>query len=282
MSSQNLLLTANLEVIQSIVVTGFPIEVGLLRDGTPFLSGRGLAKACGISNSTLVSWGEVAPQVGAKYRAGKLANLLATYHYNGDRLFFRLPSEVKFGGKVNVSAYPYQVCMAFLDYYAFVANKEVARNSLRILSEQQLPNFICNAIAQQPTSPPPETHQTESDCPLRGKVPSNYFGVFQITSRGELGTAQNRLAFDRPIANPRNIEKAWSQYWHIHRLWERHGKRVPYLRKSLDCSPQLTADGYLKTYLYPASALGDFKRWFCLNYIPDRFPSYRHRKAQQR
>ncbi|MEO1094582.1 MAG: hypothetical protein AAFX01_06740 [Cyanobacteria bacterium J06638_28] len=282
MSSQNLLPTANLEVIQSIAVAGFPIEVGLLQDGTPFLSGRGLAKACGISNSTLVSWGEFTPQVGSKYRAGKLANLLTTYHYRGDRLFLRLPSKVKFGGKANVSAYPYQVCMAFLDYYAFAANKEAARNSLRILSEQQLPNFICNAIAQQPSASESAAKPPESDRPLRGKVPDNYFGVFQIASRGQLGTAQNGIPLDVPLTSPRNIEKAWSQYWYIHKLWEQHGKRVPYLRRSLDYSPQLTTDGYLKTYLYPASALSDFKHWFYLNYIPDRFPSYRHRKAQQR
>lgn len=281
MSSQNLLPTANLEVIKSIAVAGFPIEVGLLRDGTPFLSGRGLAKACGISNSTLVSWGEFAPQAGAKYRSGKLANLLTTYHYRGDRLFLRLPSEVTFGGKANVSAYPYQVCMAFLDYYAFAANKEAARNSLRILSKQQLPNFICNAIAQQPSAPKPDTKQPESDRTIRGKVPNNYFGVFQIASREKLGTAQNGLPLDVPITSPRNIEKAWGQYWHIHKLWEQHGKRVPYLRRSLDKSPQ-TTDGYRKTYLYPASALSDFKHWFYLHYIPDRFPSYRHRKAQQR
>jgi hypothetical protein len=69
----------------------------VLRDGTPFLSGRGLAKACGISNSTLVGWGEVAPKLGDKYRAGKMANLLATYGYGGDRFFVRIPNHLNLG-----------------------------------------------------------------------------------------------------------------------------------------------------------------------------------------
>ena len=282
MFCQNLPPSAHLTVIQSIDVAEFPIEVGILEDGTPFLSGRGLAKACGISNSTLVSWGELVPQVGAKYRAGKLAKLLATHQYKGDRLFLRLPSDVKFGGKPNVSAYPYPVCMAFLDYYAFAGNKETAHKSRRILRQQPLPRFIDPAIAPTPVIAQPSARTREEDRPLRGKVPANYFGVFQITSRGQQGNAQNELTVDVPISHHRNIEKAWSQYWYIHKLWEQHGKRVPYLRRSLDHSPHLTIDGYLPTYLYPTSVLSEFKRWFAEHYIPDRFPSYRHRKAHKR
>jgi hypothetical protein len=102
-----------------------------------------------------VGWGEVAPKLGDKYRAGKMANLLATYGYGGDRFFVRIPNHLNLGGKPSLSAYPYQVCMAFLDYYAFEAKKEAARNSLRILSEKQLPTFIYSAIGYQPSPPQP-------------------------------------------------------------------------------------------------------------------------------
>jgi len=281
MPSQSLSST-HLEVIKSIEVAGFPIEVGVLRDGTPFLSGRGLARACGISNSTLVGWGERAPAVGDKYRAGKLANLLATYRYAGDRLFIRLPDEVKFGGRANVSAYPYQVCMAFLDYYAFEANKEDARNSLRILSEKQLPTFIYDAIGYTPQPVKPALKQSDSDRPLRGRVPEDYFSVFQTTSHEKLRFIQNSLSLDPQAVTYINIAKAWSRYWDIQKLWEQYGQRLPYLRKSLDPSPYRTTDGYIKTYIYPIEALSEFNQWLNLQYIPERFPSYLQRKIQQR
>ena len=85
MSSETLV-PQNLKVIQSIDISGFPIEVGILPDGTPFMSGRELARACGISNSTLVGWGERTPQMGDRHRAGKMAELLATYRYGGRSL----------------------------------------------------------------------------------------------------------------------------------------------------------------------------------------------------
>jgi hypothetical protein len=269
-----------LEVIKSIEVAGFPIEVGVLRDGTPFLSGRGLAKACGISNSTLVGWGETAPQLGDKYRAGKMANLLATYGYTGDRLFVRVAHGV-FSGKPNVSAYPYQVCMAFLDYYAFEANKEEARNSLRILSEKQLPHFIYDAIGYKPPQPRPAIAPSQRDRPLCGPIPDGYFSAFHTASRDNLRPLQATLSRYSQILSYTHIEKAWHRYWDINKLWEQHGPRKAYLRRCLDSAPQRTRDGYICTYLYPVAALEDFRQWLNWQYIPERFPSYLQRKIEQ-
>ncbi|MDA0673529.1 MAG: hypothetical protein O3C67_07470 [Cyanobacteria bacterium] len=271
-----------LEVIQSIEVAGFPIEVGLLRDGTPFLSGRGLAKACGISNSTLVGWGELTPQPGEKYRAGKMANLLASYGYTGDRFFVRVASGVAMGSKPQVSAYPYQVCMAFLDYYAFEAHKEEARNSLRILSEKQLPQFIYEAIGYPSAPSPTVVPNAHREPPLRGPIPEGYFSVFHLTARGAVRTLPTPSGFPRPLFSYTQIERAWHRYWDIHTLWRDHGPRRTYLRRCLDVVPHRTVDGYVKTYLYPLAALEAFQRWLNWDYIPDRFPSYRQRKLEQR
>jgi hypothetical protein len=269
-----------LEVIKSIEVAGFPIEVGVLRDGTPFLSGRGLAKACGISNSTLVGWGEVAPKLGDKYRAGKMANLLATYGYGGDRFFVRIPNHLNLGGKPSLSAYPYQVCMAFLDYYAFEAKKEAARNSLRILSEKQLPTFIYSAIGYQPSQPQPMLPPKPLRRPLRGPIPEGYFSVFHAVARGEIRGVQMALNLGGYPLSYVTIEKAWHRYWDTQALWQQYGPRRVYLRKCLDTVPQRTIDGYIPTYVYPIAAWDGFKRWLNWQYIPDRFPSYLQRKIQ--
>ena len=275
MSSQNLL-SSHLEVVQSIEISGFPIEVGILKDGTPFLSGRGLARACGISNSTLVGWGEFAPQLGDSHRAGKMANLLVTYGYKGDRLFSRIPDGTKFEGKANVSAYPYKVCMAFLDYYAFEANKEEARNSLRILSEKQLPQFIYAALSQPPQlaiKPQPAPFR---DRPSRDGIPVGYFTVSQLASEETVRSLPTVLAFDSPALLYLNIDKAWSRHWNIKKLREHYGERLLF--------PNITVDYFSQnnTYIYPTSALDAFKQWFNLKYIPERFPSYLQRKIKQR
>jgi hypothetical protein len=285
--SSNTLVSQNLEVIKSIEVSGFPIEVGILQDGTPFLSGRGLARACGISNSTLVGWGETTPQLGESHRAGKMANLLATYSYEGDRFFFKIPDGSKFEGKANVSAYPYKVCMAFLDYYAFEANKEEARNSLRILSEKQLPQFILAAVngateaTAAPIKPTPRPARVRESSPfetrpLRDGIPIGYFTVAQLFS-GELARSlQAALNLDSFTVSPSNIARAWNHYWDIQKLWEQHGERFLVPDRETDYFPQA------KSYVYPLSALDEFKQWLNLEYIPDRFPSYLQRKIKQR
>jgi hypothetical protein len=272
--------------MKTIEVAGFPIEVGVLRDGTPFLSGRGLARACGISNSTLVGWGELTPQAGDRHRAGKMADLLATYGYQGDRFFFRLENSIKLRGKAVVSAYPYQVCMAFLDYYAFEANKEEARNSLRILSEKQLMRFIYEAMGYTPPTAvlapvhPVQTPPTVDTTPVKVN-PKDYFGLEQAISRGKLRSLLAGLPYDSAIATYLNLEKAWSRYWHIQKLGEQYGRRVPRPRQDEYDVSLLLLNGTMKTYLYPVSALSEFKRWLNWHYIPERFPSYLQRKMKQ-
>ncbi|NEQ42154.1 MAG: hypothetical protein F6K00_00760 [Leptolyngbya sp. SIOISBB] len=272
--SSNTLSPTHPEAIPSIEVSGLPIDVGILPDGTPFMSGRELARACGISNSTLVGWGETTPQIGDRYRAGKLANLLATYRYQGDRLFVPIPNGTKFGGRANVSAYPYQACLAFLDYYAFEANKEAARNSLRLLSEKQLPQSIYAAVNEpaQKVSPPKRI-QPEFDPfrrrPLRNGIPVGYFSVGQLFATEPM---RSLLPLELHTALLTNIDKAWNRYWNIRQLRQQYGDRF--------AMPQRPLNDWARTrqYVYPSVALAAFKDWLALNYLPDRYPSYLQRK----
>lgn len=274
---------SDLEVIQSVAIAGLPVEVGILPDGTPFMSGRELARACGISNSTLVGWGEMTPQLGDRYRAGKMAELLATYGYSGDRFFVPIPDGTKFGGRANVSAYPYKVCMAFLDYYAFEANKEEARNSLRVLSEKQLPQFIEQTVREQANPPlkakpqPPRVKSTSpfQTRPLREGIPIGYFTVRQIMSSDQARSLPALPLSERQTALLTNIDKAWSRYWTIHQLALIFGDRFPV--------PQLSLNDWARPrqYVYPNTVLDEFKDWLYKQYIPERFPSYLQRKKQQ-
>ncbi|MEM9767284.1 MAG: hypothetical protein AAF892_05325 [Cyanobacteria bacterium P01_D01_bin.71] len=275
--SSNALVSPPPSIIPVLEISGLPIEVGVLPDGTPFMSGRELARACGISNSTLVGWGEVAPQLGDRHRAGKLAELLATYRYEGDRLFMRLPDGAQFAGRTNVSVYPYQVCLAFLDYYAFEASKPAARDSLRLLNEKQLPQSICAAIKEPlPKDPLQQTISPQLDPfrhrPLRNGIPVGYFEVGQVLAED--------FAPSAPLTELRNarfinIDKAWNRYWNIQQLSQQYGDRL--------AMPQHPLNDWARTqqYVYPAAASKVFQEWLVLHYLPDRYPSYLQRKWKQ-
>jgi len=175
-------LALKLKVLRSVEVEGLPIEMGVLQDGTPFLSGRGLARACGISNSTLVGWGEFTPEVGDSNRSGKMAEILAEHGYESNRFFIRVPDEMYFGNEATISAYPDAVCMAFLEYYAFEAGKKEALQNFRVLGRSQLRNFIYKATSYNPEQADLSSWQQFHDRLLLNPVPAGHFSVFQETA----------------------------------------------------------------------------------------------------
>ena len=75
------------------------LEMGVLNDGTPFLTGRALAKACGVVPSAIIRQADA-------WRAGKrdgaLAQLLQANGYDEESLF--VPVDVGAGRVVDVPA----------------------------------------------------------------------------------------------------------------------------------------------------------------------------------
>ncbi|MGD1940700.1 MAG: hypothetical protein ACFB0G_05270 [Leptolyngbyaceae cyanobacterium] len=140
--AENEHIVTSLAVLRSVEVEGLSIEMGVLSDGTPFLSGKGLAKACGISNEALFRWGELTPSPEELDNSGKLAKLLTAYGYRGELLLRKVISH---SGEPSITVYPADVCMAFLEYYSFEANNEEALKNFRLLARHQLSNFIFEA-----------------------------------------------------------------------------------------------------------------------------------------
>jgi hypothetical protein len=274
-------LALKLEVLRSVEVEGLPIEMGVLQDGTPFLSGRGLAKACGISNSTLVEWGEFTPKLGDSLRAGKMAEILAAQKYEGDRFFVRVPNGIQFGKEATVSAYPDAVCMAFIEYYAFEADKERAKNSFRVLGRRELRKFIYEAIGYDPNQSTLTSWQQFHDRLLLNKVPSGYFSVFQETSGVVLNAIRSGLICDQHTVPDTSIGSVWGKYWTSNKLEEKYGSRVRYSHIYPSYFPQSQANGYIKPFIYPYAALGEFRQWLDDEYIPEKFPSYLNRKIKE-
>lgn len=255
--------------------------MGVLQDGTPFLSGRGLARACGISNSTLVGWGEFTPELGDSHRAGKMAEILAEHGYESNRFFIRVPDEIYFGNEATISAYPDAVCMAFLEYYAFEVDKKEALRNFRILGRSQLRNFIYKATGYNPQQANLSSWQHFHDRLLLNRVPSGYFSVFQETSSVVLNAIRGGLIFDEHTVPDISMGKIWARYWAENELAKKYGSRVPHLHIYPEYFPQALANGSIKAHIYPYSALGEFRQWLDFEYIPKKFPSYLKNKIKQ-
>lgn len=275
-------LVLKLEVLQSVEVEGLPIEMGVLQDGTPFLSGRGLAKACGISNSTLVEWGEFTPKIGDSLRAGKMAEILAEHGYESKYFFIRVPNGIQFGKEATISAYPDAVCMAFLEYYAFEVGKKEALQNFRILGRRQLRNFIYKATGYNPEQSVEPIWRPFHDRHLLNKVPAGYFSVFQETSGVTLRSIQNGLVVDSHTVPDISMGQAWSEYWKTNKLAEKYREeRIAHPHLYPDYFPQSLANGYIKAYIYPISTLGEFRQWLDEKYLQEKFRPYLQRKAKQ-
>lgn len=273
----------DLKIIKSKKVDG--LEMGVLNDGTPFLTGRGLARACGISNSTLVNWGELTPQIGDSFRSGKMAELLAANGFEGARFFVRVSNGTQFGVEANISAYPDDVCMAFLEYYAYEAGEkrctETARNNHRLLARQRLRDYIYRMTGYDPAQQALQSWKHFHDRLLLNPMPEGYFSVFSETAQLVLISIRNGLIIDDHTVPDISVGSIWSKHWKAQKLSVQYGNRTKYPHVYPDYFPQAKANEDIKAYIYPLQALGEFRTWLESTYLPDKFPNYLKNKEKQ-
>ena len=269
----------DLSVVISKEVDG--VEMGVLSDGTPVLTGRGLAKACGISNSTLLGWGQTIPERNDKLRGGKLAELLDAQGFEGDSLYKQVP----FNDQPVVNAYSDKVCMAFLEYYAFEAEptnrKEQAKNSYRQLARKSLRDYIYQMTGYDPLAKVLSSWKHFHDRLLLNPIPSGYFSVFSETAHIVLTSIRVGLIIDDHTVPDISVGQAWSKYWTANKLDEVFGHRARFPHIYPDYFPQAKANSDIKPLIYPNKALGKFREWLDTDYLPQKFPGYLKRKAKQ-
>lgn len=268
---------SNISPIKSIEADG--IQMGVLEDGTPFLTGRGLAIVCGVDEKSVRNWGTEIPQTGADLRMGKMAELLLAQGFEGADFF----TKIKFGGQ-EANAYPDGVCMAFLEYYAFEAGgrcTEEAKNNYRVLARKTLRNFIYIAVGYDPQNIVPDSWKHFHDRLVLNSVPLGYFSVFKETADMVVCAIQEGLIVDSHTVPDISVGTMWSKYWSAQDLHNQYGIRIQYPHEYPDYFPQSQASGSIFAYLYPIEALGLFRKWFQTKYLPEKFPSYLKRKIKQ-
>src|ERR1043166_8176918 len=152
--------------------------MGVLSDGTPYLTQRGLARMCGIHHKVIFDLANDWEQEKTKPRGKRILELLAAQGQSGDSLFIRTK-----GKTGETQAYTDAVCMAVLEYYAFEvvqANNETAIRNYRLLARSSFRAFIYNRCGYDPDKHIPDSWKNFHDRVLMNdQVPIGHFSVFR-------------------------------------------------------------------------------------------------------
>lgn len=127
------------------------LRFGILPDGTPFATSRGLADMCGVDESTIRDIGQYIDTVFAKEgtRAFKIGKSLLMMQYTSNKLYEQIPYKGS-----NVNAYPEPVCIAILKYYAYQAGNnctEKADELSSLLMTKTFRDFVYELVGYRET-----------------------------------------------------------------------------------------------------------------------------------
>lgn len=246
------------------------LEMGVLEDGTPYLSGRSLAKLCGVSVSAIIKQAEL---WGAGHRDGKFARILVAAGVEPKSLYVRVG---------NTNAYPDDICMMFLEFYAFEAQVQngTALENFRRLARASLRLFIYRATGYDPQKRIPEVWTKFHDRLVLNTTPQGYFSVFREMSELIVTAIQNGLTVDEHTIPDISVGQAWAKHWKREGLEAKYGPATEFDHIYPDYFPQAAANEFIKAKIYPLAALGEFRIWMQNEYLPEKFPAYLGRKAQ--
>lgn len=242
------------------------IGMGVLSDGTAYLTARGLAKLCGVEHTTILDISNTWPESVQSPKVTKIKEILYKHHKPvNDAAHYEILEK-----NVLTHAYPDYVCIAILEYYAFEAGqhtKTVALQNFRHLAGVALKTFIYNKVGYDPAQ--------ISNCwaPLlermsstAGSVPVGYFGIFKETvdlavSLGEVG-----LYVDQGFIHDISVGQAWSVYWKNNNLNSKYGARITYNHEYPESFSQFYSNPQ-EARAYPEESLPEFRRWLREEYI---------------
>jgi hypothetical protein len=267
----------DLEIIAEKEIDG--VGMGVLNDGTPFLSLRGLARMTGVDNANLVriteEWVEATP----KPRVSRIKELIREQGYDDTTAFIAIERK----GTL-VHAVPDAVCMAVLEYYAFEAQdtKEQARKSFRALAKKGLRDFIYAQVGYNPTGSIDVAWKQFHDrvSLTHHAVPPGYFCVFKEIAGMFVTMIKGGVNPGTNFIPDISVGVHWANFWRKENLDIVHGNRKQFSHNYPDYFPQ-AASNPQDIYCYPDDALGDFRRWLREVYIPMKLPDYLGSKVKQ-
>jgi hypothetical protein len=256
------------------------VEMGVLDNGVPYLTGRGLAKMIGIDHGPFhrltSNWNEEK----FKPRGKMILQLLEQSGYTGDTLFLR----AEFNG-VEVNAFPEPVCLALLEYYAFLADekRDKAVSAFRALARLQFRDFVYKAVGYSPEQRLADSwkHFHDRVDITKNSVPHGYFGVYGEISPMLVPMITAGVEVNDKLIPDISVGISWSNHWKTNGFDEKFGLRIRYEHNYPDYYPQAKSNPQ-EPYAYPDAALGEFKKWLRENYIVNKLPTYLTGKVKEK
>lgn len=246
------------------------IDMAVLDDGTPFLTGRGLAALAGIAPSVLIEWNW--SRDSQRPRDKKLTEILEAHAFTGESLFRRA-----LNGQAEVHAYSDVVCIAVVEYYAF-EGREQARNALRRLAQRTLRDLIYSSVGYDPHGLIPGNWKHFHERLLLNPVPRGKFSVFREVADIIVSAIRAGLRVDHHTVPDGSVGRVWSAHWAKIAGDDKYGPRAKHPHVFPDDSPQSAAD--IDAWVYPLAALGEFRQWLQDVYLPEKYPRYIQSKVR--
>jgi len=255
------------------------IEMGVLENGLPYLTERGLAKMCGIDRKSLnaiaINW----QQEKFKPRGKKINELLEQSNYYENNLFLKSENN---GTEVN--AYTEPVCLALLEYYAFLADekREQAINAFRSLARTTFRSFIYQATGYSPNQQMLDSwkHFHDRIDMTIDAVPLGYFSIFREIASMIVPMIRSGVIVNDKVIPDISVGKVWSKFWQDANLSEKCGDRIRYNHEYPLYYPQAKSNPQ-PAFAYPDKALPVFRAWLREHYIINKFPNYLMNKAKK-
>lgn len=253
------------------------LEMGVMGNGVPYLTGRGLATLCNIAPSTLIEWANTYAERGDRPRDRKLASLLAAQGYQGDELFVKAKNA---NGTV-ISAYPDGVCMAILEYYAFEADKKSpeALTNFRVLARSGLRDYIYRMTGYDPKKQVPDAWGQFHDRMVLNTVPPGYWSIFKETAEIVVAAIRQGLPCDSHTVPDGSVGIHWAAYWKANNLEAQFGSALKHPHVFPDYWPQAVVQPSVN--IFPLDSLGIFRQWLQGIYLPEKFPTYLDGKVKK-
>lgn len=266
----------NLNLYPEVEVTVDGIPMGVLNDGTPYLTLYGLAKLCGIDDTPLRVFTTNWSSEKFKPRGSKVAAYLELRgHRDVKDLFTRTVNK----SGVETHAYPDYVCMSILQYYAFDAvgfDNTHARNTFVRLADYTLKRMI---YEQSGYKQPNHAVITDSWNVFQQRIlandaiPIGYFSIFREMADLTVRLINSEFKLDPHSIPDISVGQRWAAHWKANKLSEIHGDRMMHPHNYPDSFPQ-SKGAQKEAYIYPTGALGPFRDWLQTTYINVHLKTY--------
>lgn len=256
------------------------VGMGVLSDGTPFLSIRGLARMCGVDHSNIIRITADWVDAPTKGRIQKIKELVRAQGADDAIVFMAIMKD----GTIH-HAVPSAVCMAILEYYAFEAGSinEAAAKSYRILARKGFNDFIYAQVGYNPAGQSSIAWKQFHDrvSLTYDTVPHGYFSIFKEIASMLVTMIREGADLGEKFIPDISVGIHWGKYWNNESLDIIHGDRIKYDHNYPEYFPQSLSNPQ-PAYCYPDEALAEFRKWVRETYLPTKFPNYLNTKVADR